>query len=425
MAHIKIKKGLDIPIDGAPLGSIRFLPPSSSICLDFSPFHSIQPHLLVKPGDSVAIGQPLVEDKQNPGRFWVSPACGQVSEILRGPKRVLNGILIVRDGVDRHVELPSKEEIIPFLCQTGLINYFWMRPFHVPVRSSLLPRSIFVKALESAPFTPSTEMQIGDQSEVFQAGLSFLSKLARVYLISRKDFGSFNDVTHHTAEGPHPVSNPSLHIQLIDPIRKSTDVVWTIDAWGVLAIGTALTKNRLLTEKIISIAGTGFSEDLRGYYRAHIGNALDFTASGRILSGDPLMGKIQPFLGFFDSVCSSIIESEERQPLHFFRFFTKYFTFSKTYFSRQKIFGFTTHLHGEERPFIDSLAYDRVMPLKIPTVPLVKAIIAENFERAEALGLLEVAPEDFALSTFVCPSKVEMVEIVENGLHRFATDVLT
>ena len=136
------------------------------------------------------------------------------------------------------------------------------------------------------------------------------------------------------------------------------------------------------------------------------------------------MGSIRPHLGFFNSVCTALPESNERQPFHFFRIFSKYFTASHAYVNWKKTFSFTTHLHGEERAFIDPRYYDRVMPMNVPVEALVKAVIVGDFERAQQLGLLEVAPEDFALPTFVCPSKIEMVEIMENGLHRFALETL-
>jgi Na+-transporting NADH:ubiquinone oxidoreductase subunit A len=438
MVHIKIKKGLDIPIEGAPSGPIREAPASSLAALDLTPFGSIHFRLLVQVGDVVAAGQPLVEDKQCLERVWVSCASGAVQEILRGEKRALDAIVIRKDGKDVHFPLPSVGEVIPYLAKTGLLPFLKMRPFNLPA-DPRLPPSIFVKAVESAPFVPSAEMQIEGKEDAFKAGLDFLARLAPVHLVCRKgtsckSFLSAQNV--HTVEGPHPVSNVSLHIQRIDPIRKASDVIWTIDAWAVAVIGSALLTGRIDVRRIVALAGAGVLPEHRGYYHSEMGASLDALTEGKLskeplrrLSGDPLMGEISPFLGFFHSTCTALMESNKRQPLHFLRAGWDKYTASRAYLSAffpfKKQIAFNTLLHGEERAFVDPNVYDRVMPLKIPTALLVKAVIAGDFERAEEFGLLEVAPEDFALPTFVCPSKIEMVEIIENGLQRFSAESLS
>lgn len=445
MVHLKIKKGLDIPLEGTPEGIVQSLPVSSWIGLDYTPFHSLQPHLLVKPGDLVSIGQPLIEDKHNPKRVWTSPAAGTIKEIFRGEKRVLQGIQIVPDGTDRHfpwtpLASSSQEEFLSFLMRTGLWSWIQMRPFQLPIHPHLKPKSIFVKALESAPFTPSAEMQVQGQEKAFQAGLSALSSFVegKVHLVYRKGttascFQQAKEVIHHTAEGPHPIANPSVHIQAICPIETSADIVWTLDVWAVIAIGVALLENRLLQERVVACAGNGFLPPFRRFYRVPLGISLEALTQShlsslptRVLSGDPLMGEVRPFLGHFHTVCTALLENQKRQFLHFFRLGGDKYSASRGYLSGflSKPFSFTTSLHGEERAFIDPQVYDRVMPLQVPTVPLIKALLAQNFEEAQFLGLLEVAPEDFALPTFVCPSKIELVEIVEQGLKKHAAEVL-
>lgn len=443
--HIKIKKGLDLPLQGAPQGTVQSLSYTGPIGLDFTPFASIHPHLLVKVGDTVSIGQPLIADKNDPLRVWTSPAAGVVQEILRGEKRVLLGLSILPDGSNRHFDWNpfgsfSKEAFLAFLLRTGLLSWIQMRPFQRPAHPKLLPKQIFVKALESAPFTPPAEMQVQGKEEAFQAGLKALSRFVdgKLHLVYRKGtsascFVQAKETILHTVEGPHPAANPSVHIHHISPIETPQDTIWTLDAWAVTAIGTALLENRLLQERVIACAGEGFLPAFRGYSRAPLGihlptlcqNKLS-SASVRLLSGDPLMGQAGPFLGHFHAVCTALIENHHRQILHFFRLGADKYSASRGYLSGflSKPFSFTTSLHGEERAFIDAEVYDRVMPMRIPTVPLIKAILALNFEEAQFLGLLEVAPEDFALSTFVCPSKIEMVEIVEQGLQKYASEVL-
>jgi len=190
---------------------------------------------------------------------------------------------------------------------------------------------------------------------------------------------------------------------------------------------------------VISIAGPGVLEDRVGYFKARAGYPVGALIAGRIhkglqrfVAGDPLMGKrveVEDFLGFYDTVFCVIPENVKREFLHFFRPGLKKFTFSKAYVTghlnnRNREYDFTTNLHGEKRAFIDSTLYDKVMPLNVSTMLLVKAVMSEDYELADELGLLEVDSEDFALPSFVCLSKMEMPDIVKQGLHNYAEEVL-
>ena len=244
------------------------------------------------------------------------------------------------------------------------------------------------------------------------------------------------DVVKHTAEGPHPVANHSLHIQKIDPITSFEDVVWTLSAHDVVGIGHYLSTGKYFIERVISIAGPAVIPEKVGYFRARAGYPVSALIPGRIkkervrlISGDPLMGRkvdAEQFLGFHDYVFCAIPENVKRDFLHFFRLGLKKFTLSRAYAAghlKNREYAFTTSLQGEHRAFIDSTLYDKVMPLNVSTMLLVKAIMAEDFELADQLGILEVDSEDFALPTFVCPSKVEMVDIVRHGLKKYFNEI--
>ena len=437
MAHIKIRKGLNIPLKAGPTGPVRAEIVSTEASLDFCPFAPyIHPQLLVDIGDSVVTGQPLIGEKGESNRIWTSPATGIIKEIRRGPKRSLDSVIIQKTSEEKHYPFPVFEpsEAFEFLQKTGLLNHLWMRPFCLPASLKLKPKSIFIKAIESAPYRPSSLMQLQRNEHYFQTGLNLLSSLVdgKVHLICSNEFPEFEHAQRHTAEGPHPVSNPSLHIQLIDPILSIQDTVWTIDTYGVIAIGRAIETGKLHPARIISLAGEGIAEEHRGYYSVCDGADMQSitygklsATSGRLISGDPLTGSevtSNDYLKYADTVVCSIPEATERKRLHFFRIKSPSFTAFRAYIGNLTI---STRLHGEERAFIDPSIYDRVMPLQIPTVPLIKSILAEDFETAEILGILEVAPEDFALSTFICPSKVEMTEIVRRGQQKMATENLS
>jgi Na+-transporting NADH:ubiquinone oxidoreductase subunit A len=461
MTHIKITKGLDIPIQGKPGGVVKSLisaGESSSlkypfyISLDLKPFNEVKFKVLAKVGDIVKVGQPLLEDKSHPGRFVVSPAGGRVTTIRRGDRRVLLEIIIevfqeeqfeVHPSVD--IQRVSREELIGILLKGGIFSRIRKRPFNTLADPTKVPRSIFVKAIDTAPFAPPPELVIQGHEKEFQKGLQALAKLTSgdVHLVYGKDstcraFSEATSVKKHTIEGPHPAGTHSVHIQAIDPIRKPEDVVWTLTVHDVIAIGHFLDSGKYFTERVIGIGGPGVLPDRVGYFRVREGFPVKALVAGRVgrgayrmISGDPLMGHAvtaEEHLGFYDHVFCIIPENEKREFLHFFRLGLQKYSFSRAYLSgifnkADKEYDFTTNQHGERRAFIDSTLYDKVMPLDISTMLLVKAVMAEDYELAEQLGLLEVDGEDFALPTFVCPSKIEMVEIIRNGLKQYQKEV--
>lgn len=461
MVHIKIDKGLNIPIKGQPTGDIKLLRGNRNsfplempkqIALDLKPFE-LKFKLLSVEGDYVKIGQPLAEDKSAPGRFFVSPASGVIKEIRRGLKRRLEGIVIdVAENEEFYefnkinVETASRDEIIELFKNGGVFTRIKRRPFDILANPLETPRTIFVKAIESAPFVPQAEYQVLGHEKEFQAGLTALSKITngKVNLVysSKSTCSSFinaKNVEKHTAEGPHPVGTHSLHIQKIDPVQSVDDVIWTLNAHDVVMIGYLLTEGRYFTDRIIGIGGPGSIENKVGFYKVREGISINSLISERIpqgsfrfISGDPLNGqKIEPqdFLGFNDFVFCVIPENESREFLHFFRLGKDKYSMSRAYLSghlnnKNRQYDFNTSLHGEPRPFIVASMYDKVQPLDISTMLLVKAVMAEDFELAETLGLLEVSPEDFALPTFVCPSKMEMTDIIHNGLKQYSKEIL-
>lgn len=459
---IKIKKGLNIPIKGTPEGGIQDFHPSGQATAKAKPqefslnlweFDDLRLKLLKKVGEKVKIGEPICEDKACPGRFFVSPAAGTIKDVRRGLKRRIMDIIIEPDAEEQYIEhtpinpeTASKEEITERLLKGGIFAKIRQRPFSILADPSKSPRSIFVKAVESAPFSVPPELQVAGHETEFQAGLNALSKFpdGAVHLVHHKDsdckaFTQAEHVTIHTIEGPHPIGTHSVHIQHIDPITGPEDVVWTVSVHDVISIGSLLLKGRYYNEKVVSIAGPGILEGQTGYFNLREGYPMASLVAGRIpkkpsrlISGNPLTGyrvDMEDFLGFSHNIFCVIPENTERELLHFFRLGLNKYSFSRAYASghfdiTKKKFDFNTSQHGEHRAFIDPTLYDKVMPLNIPTMQLVKAVMAEDFDLAEELGILEVDAEDFALPTFVCPSKMEMTEIMKQGIRTHAADML-
>ena len=455
MAHIKVSEGLDVPIEGAPSASGAGNPESlvapQEVSLNLHPFEWVKFKLLVKAGDKVKLGQPLAYDKTHEKRMFVSPAGGVVKEVRRGLKRRLLDIIVEVDSEEdvlQHksidVSQASRQDILDRLLEGGGFAHIRHRPFNLLANYEQTPRSVFVKAVESAPFAPPAELQVSGHESEFQAGLSALAKLVEgdVHLVHRSGsdcdaFTKASDVQIHTVDGPHPAGNQSVHIANIDPIKAVDDVVWTVDVADVITIGSLVANGVYYTDRVIAIAGTGIVEDKRAFVRGRMGHPVGALIAGRnekgllrMISGDVLMGskvEVEDFLHFNHSVFTVIPENVERELLHFFRLGVNKYTRSKTYLSGHlkpgaRKYPFTTSTHGEHRGIVDGAVYQEVMPLQVPVLPLIRAIQGRDWELADSLGLMEVDGEDFALPTFVDPCKTEMVDIVKGALHHQAAE---
>ena len=458
----KRKRGLDIPIADGPEGQgthfqgliVKPLETPKQIAFNFDSFEEVKFRVLVKQGDIVKIGQPLAEDKDVPGRMFVSPAAGSIFDVRRGEKRRLSAIVI--DVAEKEEYVPkepldlrniSRDALKKELLEGGLFAHIRSRPFNLLANPAKTPRSIFVKAIESAPFMPPAELQVVGKEREFQMGLLALGKLTdgQVHLVMRdsstcKAFTGAQGVQIHTAEGPHPVANSSIHISQIDPIRKIDDVVWTVGVLDVIAIGHFLLHGKIAIERVISIAGTEILPSKRGYFFARLGHSIASLIEGRyeqnqqvrFISGDVLTGnKVESydFLGFQHTAVCALSDTTSREFLSFFRLGADKYTASGAYLSGHlnsdtHKWVFTTSQHGEERAFIDGSVYERVMPLPVLPLQLVRALLSEDYELAQELGLLEVDTEDFALPEFVCPCKIEMMDIVKSGLKQYSKDAL-
>ncbi len=421
---IIIKNGLDIPIGGPPSGEVKKPPFPEVVALDLSPFETLSFSLLKKEGEEVKVGEPLAQNKKYPEQIFLSPGSGKIKEIVRGAKRRILSVVIETDGNQTPFKLEKMEQ---------LFSHIRMRPGIRVARPDCKPEIIFVKAIESAPFVPPPELEVVGYEEAFAAGLKLLSEWAPVHLVYREGtncaaFTNAKSVELHSAEGPHPVGNPSVHIAAIHPILKREQVVWSLTVSDVITMGIWATQKTYYHERVISVAGEGIEEDQRGFFRVNRGfpikNLIKENKELRLISGDPLTGtQISPegFLGFYDSVFCALPEpAPKREFLHFLKLKRKGYTAGKGYFLKEKAPKFSTRQRGEERAFVDGTIYDKVMPLPIQTMLFIKALITEQYEKGEALGLLEVLPEDFALPSFICPSKTEMEEIVKEGLNAYA-----
>lgn len=438
---IKIKKGLDIPLEGEAEKIMKELS-SDHYAVKPTDFIGVFPKVLVKEGDVVEAGTPLFFNKYKEKILFTAPVSGKVIEIRRGDKRVLEEIRIEANGKFSQIEFGSanpqkldREEIIEKLIKSGVWPVIRQRPYSVIADPDTPPKAIHIPAFDTSPLAPDYDFIVHGKGEEFQMGLDAIAKLTegKVHLnvhaeyTTSKVFLNSKNVQINRFAGPHPTGNVSVHIAHIDPINKG-DVVWYLYPQDVLTIGR-LFKNGVYDASIVA-ALTGSEVEKPAYFKTLRGVAVknmiqDNLKEGkaRIISGNVLTGdKILPtgYLGFYHNQFTVIPEG------NYYEFvgwatpgFGKY-SFSRAFFSwlnPSKKHRLDTNLHGGERAFVITGKYEQVMPLDILPMQLLKACMINDIDLMEGLGIYEVDEEDFALCEFIDTSKTEMQDIIREGLN--------
>lgn len=438
---VKLKKGLDIRIKGE--ADKLLVPEVESTTYGVKPvdFPGLIPKLNVKPGDKVSAGTPLFHDKIRPEILFTSPVSGRVLSIIRGDRRKLLEIVIENDGeefVDFGKADPSGlsgEKIKETLLSSGLWPAVRQRPYHIVANPADVPKAIFISGFDTAPLAPDYNFIMDNSSvSLFRSGISALKKLTdgKINLVLNGK-GDSSELLKKAAEvdisyisGPHPAGNVGVHIHHIDPINKG-DIVWIVNLQDVIAIGRLFEEGIYKHERIIALAG---SEILHPqYYKIRSGASISSlvkenvkTGHLRYISGNVFTGtRIEPdgYLGYYDSQVTVIPEGDYYEFFGWMMPGINKFSFSKTFASTlipKKSYKMDTNLHGGERAFVMTGQYEKVVPMDIYPMQLLKAILAEDIDMMENLGIYEIAEEDFALCEFICPSKIEIQSIVRKGL---------
>lgn len=443
----KIKKGFDIALAGKPDVDIVNVKPSATVAVYPLEFEGLRQRLKVAEGDIVKRGSELLENKGNIDFKLRSPAAGKVISVIRGARRFVEKIIIevaVKDEAEEFKKFSAEEIktldrkiILDQLTTTGFLALIRQRPFSGMADVNAKPKSIFVNAMNTAPFQADAETVVVDDPEAFQAGIDLLTRLTDgvVHLCmasgeSGKTLTSAENVEKHTFSGPHPAGNTSVHISRIDPMGIH-DVVWTVKAVDLVLLGRLFLDGTIPTSRIIALGGPLVKEDSRHHYRICVGGELSdllktslVDEEPRIINGDVLSGATMEqdaHLRFGQTAITVIKEDKERQFLGWTMPGLNQYSFTRLLASTylpflRKGWSLGTNLHGEERAIVLTGHYDKVMPLNIMTDFLVKAVLAGDTDEAISLGILETAPEDFALCDFICPSKIEVQSIIRQGL---------
>ena len=421
MDHVvKIKKGLDIQLEGIPSPKISNTPDSQLYAIIPDDFVGLTPKVIVKPGEKVLTGSPIIHDKTHPNIVVTSPVSGEIVTIERGERRKVIKITIKPDASQQDLEFGrfdlenmDSSEIKDLLLKSGIFAFIKQRPYDIVANPDTTPRDIFVTAFDSAPLAPDYAFILKEEKQHFETGLKALNKLTsgKVYV--------------------------GIQINHIAPINKG-DTVWTMSALDVLFIGRLFDKGIADFSRIVAVTGSEIDDP--HYVRTRIGASIASITQGmvkaveyeqRYISGNVLTGVKTDADGYIGATHSQITVIPEGNNYDEFLGWAslnphKYST-SHSYFSwllgKKKKYTIDARIRGGERAIIMSDEYDRVFPMDIYPEYLIKAILAFDIDKMENLGIYEVAPEDFALCEFVDTSKLELQKIVRDGLDRLMKEM--
>lgn len=445
----KTRKGLDLPISGQPEQVISGAPQPSRVALMADDYVGMKPTMRVAVGDDIRRGQLLFEDKKTPRVRYTAPASGKVTAINRGARRALQSVVIQLDqselaGGSDSVEFSSyqgtspgalsREQITDLLIESGLWTAIRSRPFDRVADPDKTPRSIFVTAVDTNPLAPAVDTVLGSRRDDFERGLRVLARLTDgpVFVCKGADSSvlvpSDSPFREERFAGPHPAGTVGFHIHRLDPVDRNK-LVWHANYQDVAAIGKLFATGRLDVERVIALAGPaarrprllrtrlGASTDELTSNELHEGETR--VVSGSVLSGRSASGPIFGYLGRYDHQVSVLPEGRKREFLGWLTPGMNKYSTVNTFVSKLlpgKRFDFSTSRNGSDRAMVPIGMYERVMPMDLLPTFLLRSLVVGDIEKAEELGCLELAEEDLALCSFVCPSKVEYGLLLRNVL---------
>ena len=436
---IKLSKGLNINLKGRAEERKIQLKSKGKYALVPDDFEGVTPKVVVREGDKVQAGDALFVNKQYPEVKVASPVSGTVSAVVRGERRKVLCVKVDADAQQSFVDFGKKDvskldgkAVTDALLEAGIFGYINQLPYAVSTNPSVQPKAIFVSALRDKPLAADFEYEVKGQEQDFQTGLTALSKIAKTYLGvgAGSSLQNVKDVEVNVFEGKCPAGNVGVQVNNVDPVNKG-EVVWTIgDPTVVLFIGRLFNTGKVDLKRTVALCGSEVASP--AYVDMLVGeelstllsNSYDASKNVRIINGNVLTGKPTTKEGFLGSHTSEITvipegsDADEMLGWILPRF--KQFSVSRSYFSwlcGKKSYALDARVKGGERHMIMSGEYDKVLPMDIYGEYLIKAIIAGDIDRQEALGIYEVSPEDFALAEFVDSSKLELQRIVREGLN--------
>ncbi|MDC1217004.1 Na(+)-translocating NADH-quinone reductase subunit A [Flavobacteriaceae bacterium] len=445
---IRTQRGAKLNIKGSAEKILLKNISSPTYALNTDDFFGTIPKLLVKEGTVVNAGDPVFFSKQDPRIKIVSPVSGTIKEIERGPKRKIEKIIIeanqskeVRSHVVSNWEGLNRNELISLLLESGNWPFLKQRPYGTLANPDEIPKAIFVSTIDTSPLAPDYDFILKNSHKNFQQGINVLNKLVNQNVFLGMDathtvsFEKFDNVQFYTIQGPHPAGNLSFHIQELTPINMG-DRVWTINPEDIVNLGRFVTEGVFSPQRCVALAGNGLKR--ARYFSTKIGVEIvsmikevkTTESSLRFINGDVLSGKtssVNGYLGYYNNLISVIPEGNDNRMFGWLPFKDNHIlSLSNTSFSKffnKKGFSVDTSLNGEERAIVVTGEMEKVFPLDLYPMQLIKACMIEDIEKMEALGIYEVVPEDFGLIDYANTSKLEAQEIIKQGIELMINEV--
>ena len=440
---ITIKKGLDLPIAGAPSQVINDGKSITKVALLGEEYVGMRPTMHARVGDEVKKGQVLFADKKNPGVVFTAPASGKVIEVNRGAKRVLQSVVIEVAGEEQITfnsyeanQLASldRETVKAQLVESGSWTALRTRPFSKVPAIESSTQAIFVTAMDTNPLAAQPELIINEQSEAFVAGLDILSSLTdgKVYVCKGGESlprSEKANVEEHVFNGPHPAGLAGTHMHFLYPV-SAENVAWSINYQDVIAFGKLFLTGELYTDRVISLAGPVVNNPR--LVRTQIGASLEELTdnelmpgevrviSGSVLSGTEASGP-HAFLGRYHQQVSVLREGREKELFGWAMPGKNKFSVTRSFLShlfKGQLFNMTTTTNGSDRSMVPIGNYEKVLPLDMEPTLLLRDLCAGDTDNAQRLGALELDEEDLALCTYVCPGKYEFGELLRECLDK-------
>ena len=439
---IRIRKGLDIHLEGEADKTTQQLPLAALYGIKPSDFHGVIPKLLLREGNEVKAGEALFFSKSDERVLFPSPVSGTIKEIVRGERRKVleihitpNQEQVFKDYGKKNVNEMQGEEIKAHLLSSGCWPFIKQRPYDVIANPDRKPKAIFVSACKTNPLAPDYDYVLKGKEETLQTALTALAKLTtgKVHVSVFKNsslspFRNLKDIEVHNVTGPHPAGNVSTQIAQISPINKG-EVIWVVTPQDLVVIGELFLTGKLNLTRTVALTGSRIEKPhyvtvLAGaQITGVVGSQVQQVGNTRIISGDVLTGTQASetgFLGFYDDQITAIPEGNDydlfgwAKPIANKISLTRSLTFS--WLNPKKKYNLNTNTNGEHRAFVVTGMYEEVFPLDIYPMQLLKACLYKDLDELENLGAYEVAPEDFALTEFVCVSKQPHQQIIRDGL---------
>ena len=437
MATYTIKKGLNLPIagststtdcvQGAAAQQVALLPQEA---------WGIKVQMLVAVGDQVKVGSPLFCDRRDPDVIFTSPAAGTVAAVNRGARRAAQSVVVDVANFDEHAEMPSSDgsraSLVATLAASGLWPNLRQRPFDKVALSSATPQAIFVTATDTNPLAVDPLHLVAGREADVQAGLKAMLTLSggKVYFNTdgANDWSAFlvEGVEQHAFKGPHPAGNAGVHINALHPVNLARNV-WHVDVQNLADMGAYLNSGKVPTARKVAVVGPAASkseivETQRGasmdVFSSYANSTVRFVSGSLLAGATANPGEEKGFLGRFAQQVSIVDDAPEREFINWMKPIGSRWSMSGTYLAKfvKKSFTTDTDLNGGERAIVPIGSYEKVMPFDIMPTQLIKALASNDVTMAEKLGVLEIVEEDIALCQYVCPSKVDITDMLRTML---------